>query len=357
MSRYETATATVGGHKAVRLIDTERRAEAVFYPALGNNCTEFRTTPDGEGASIEPIDLFVGPESPQELTTGSPIRFGLPILFPFPNRVRDGRFTFEGKSCFMDKLLAKGWDGGAGQAIHGLVADQPWKLEQLSAGEHGAFGTCALELDSVPDIFEQYPFPCRLQVTYRLLDGVLHLEAEVHNHGDGDLPMGFGIHPWFPVALDPGARLPAAVAGHTKAQRATAEVHVPTDSLWELDHLMPTGRVTPLSGWEDLRTFKPLEDHFFDTVFTGVIKGADGWSEGGLRDPVSGLEWYQAADDAFREWVLYAPRERSVVALEPYTCTTDAVNLEPKGIDAGLISLPAGHVWHGHIRFGLRRSP
>jgi len=210
-------------------------------------------------------------------------------------------------------------------------------------------------LDAIPDIFHQYPFPCRLEVAYRLCEGVLNMEIAVHNTGDMNMPMGFGIHPWFPIALRPGARMPAAMAGHTAEQRARAEVRVPTTSVWELDHLMPTGKIKPAEDWEDLRDFQPLEDHFFDTVFTGVQRGADGWSEGGLRDPVSRLEWYQAADAGFREWVLYAPLDKRVVAMEPYTCTTDAVNLEPKGVDAGLVSLPAGHVWHGHIRFGLRR--
>ena len=42
-------------------------------------------------------------------------------------------------------------------------------------------------------------------------------------------------------------------------------------------------------------------------------------------------------DRNFRELVVYTPAQpRGVISLEPYTQTTDAINLQPKGIDAGL---------------------
>jgi galactose mutarotase-like enzyme len=41
-----------------------------------------------------------------------------------------------------------------------------------------------------------------------------------------------------------------------------------------------------------------------------------------------------------------------MVAFEPYTCPTDAVNLEARGIKCGWIELPAGETWQG--RKGVR---
>jgi aldose 1-epimerase len=184
------------------------------------------------------------------------------------------------------------------------------------------------------------------------------MRTEVANTGTKTLPMGYGIHPWFPTTLRPGAKLPAALGAITPEERAAAEVRVPAAALWELEHLMPTGRVVPVSDnaeMFDLRAYRPLNRRFYDHVFTGVEYRADGWSEGGLRDPATGLEMYLAADGKFREWVLYAPEKSPVIALEPYTCTTDAVNLEAQGFDAGLIALPAGETWTGDIHFGLRR--
>lgn len=363
MSRYAVETFSSHGYTAYRLRDTARRAEAVLYPALGNNCTEFRTTPgpdgkDSAGADSAPVDVFLPPATPDELTTGSPFHSGQPILFPFPNRVRNGEFTFEGRAVHMEGLLKKGWDRGAGQAIHGLVADKAWTVEKAEGEADGAVVRAFLQLDAFADIAEQYPYPCRLTVTYRLREGVLEMHIEVANTGDHTLPMGFGIHPWFPVSLQPGKKMPEAFGEITSEQRERAQVHVPAAGLWELEKLMPTGTILSLDDLPeyDLRAFRPLDGLALDHVFTRVQHRADGWSEGGLRDPETGVEMFLAASEPFREWVLYAPTTRHVIALEPYTCVTDAVNLEPKGIDAGLIALPAGQTWNGEIHFGLRRT-
>jgi aldose 1-epimerase len=363
MPRYQLEQRPSEGGTGYHLIDSERRAEAVLYPALGNNCVAFRTTPDPDGkdargAACAPVDVFVPPDRLEDLRTINPILGGQPILFPFPNRVRAGTFTFEGRTYKMEGLLAKGWDKSGGQAIHGLVADKPWNVDAAFADDSGATVRAGLQLDAYPDIFEQYPFPCRLTITYRLHDGILDMHTEVANQGEHTQPMGFGIHPWFPTRLRPGVRLTGTPKDITPAQRGRAQVHVPAAALWKLEKLMPTGKVIPvedLPGY-DLRAFTPLNNHSLDHVFTRVVHQADGWSEGGLRDPESGLEMYLAADAAFREWVLYAPEDRTVIALEPYTCTTDAVNLQPQGIDAGLIALSAGQTWASDIRFGLRRS-
>ncbi len=362
MSRYQVTQEAAHGTTAYRLTDTLRRAEAVLYPAYGNNCVEFRTTPDPEGRdsygkATEPVDLFLPPKNVTDLKD-SPFHAGQPILFPFPNRVREGVYTFEGATYRMDQLLATGWDKGAGQAIHGLVADKSWTVESATADEEAAVVTAFLQLDADPEIFAQYPFPCRLTVLYRLQEGVLEMETWVTNTGTKTLPMGFGIHPWFPTALRPGAKLPAALSDITPEERAAAEVRVPTAAVWELEKLMPTGEVIPASQDAerfDLRHYRPLNRRTYDHVFTQVEYRADGWSEGGLRDPATGLEMYLAADGAFREWVLYAPEHAPVIALEPYTCTTDAVNLAVRDVDAGLIALPAGETWTGVIHFGLRR--
>lgn len=353
MARYQVTMQASQGAMAYHLLDLQRHAEAVLYPDFGFNCTEFRTTPDGSDANALPIDVFVPPAHVKDLQV-SPFHAGQPILFPFPNRVRGGGYTFEGETYEMKDLLEKGWDKGAGQAIHGLVADKVWTVEAANADDDSATIRASLQLDDDASIFRQYPFPCRITITYTLRDGVLAMRTEVLNTGRQTLPMGFGIHPWFPTALRPGA-----LANTTMQERAKAEVHVPANALWELVHLMPTGNVLPLSSLPrqfDLRLFRPLEDHFYDHVFTGVIRWDDGWSGGGLRDPASGVEMYLEADDHFREWVLYAPETRPVIALEPYTCVTDAVNLQPQGVDAGLIALPAGETWQGDIRFGLRHS-
>jgi len=42
-----------------------------------------------------------------------------------------------------------------------------------------------------------------------------------------------------------------------------------------------------------------------------------------------------------------------VVCLEPYSGTTNAVNLHFEGVDAGLVILEPGQVWDATVRFSL----
>jgi hypothetical protein len=43
-----------------------------------------------------------------------------------------------------------------------------------------------------------------------------------------------------------------------------------------------------------------------------------------------------------------------VVSIEPYTCATDALNLQARGIDAGLLRLAPGEHWSAGYTIALR---
>ena len=355
MARYSVSEFQLDGFNGFRLIDAESRAEAHVFPQLGDNAVRFRTTPDGAGGG-PPIDVLVPPERLGELAR-VPFSAGVPILFAFPNRVRDGVYVFEGETYEMKDLLSKGWDHAAGQAIHGLVDDKPWSVEQAAANDAGAFVTCSLRTESFSLVHAQFPFPCRLVVTHRVRDGRLHVEAAVHNSGEGDLPLGFGLHAWFPAAIVPDAILPDAVPDVPPERRRETSVRIPADARWELENRMPTGRVLPVdgtSGRYDLRRFHALDGQAWDDVFTAVRRDGLGRSQAALRDRKTGLEISVTAGSEFREWVLYAPLDRAVVAIEPYTCTTDAANLAARGIDSGLVPLPPDATWRGDVEIGLR---
>jgi aldose 1-epimerase len=47
--------------------------------------------------------------------------------------------------------------------------------------------------------------------------------------------------------------------------------------------------------------------------------------------------------------VAFTPPHRQGLCLEPYTCTTDAVNLQQRGVDAGWLVLPPGATWSGVV--------
>jgi aldose 1-epimerase len=56
-----------------------------------------------------------------------------------------------------------------------------------------------------------------------------------------------------------------------------------------------------------------------------------------------------AASPSFTQVVAFTPANRQAVCLEPYTCVTDAVNLQQKGIEAGWLVLQPSETWNGMV--------
>ena len=66
------------------------RPRAVVWPALGFNCLHWRLPHGSDRLDLLYVD-------PALYGNGKPTRSGIPVLFPFPNRIRAGRFSWDGK--------------------------------------------------------------------------------------------------------------------------------------------------------------------------------------------------------------------------------------------------------------------
>jgi aldose 1-epimerase len=194
-----------------------------------------------------------------------------------------------------------------------------------------------------PDCRALWPSDYVLRVTYRLAARQLRIEAEVENPDRIPLPFGLGYHPYFRTQPGPGA-----TADDCQVEAAGA-------SYWVLDDMLPTGALRPASGERDLNQPRRFKDLTLDDVLTGVPRepGADGLCRrGGLRWPTAlALRVLASAD--FRETVLFTPAHRESFCIEPYTCTSDAINLQQRGVDAGWRVLPPGGKWNGVVEMAL----
>ncbi len=313
----------------------EQGCEARIAPGAGFNAFSFAV--NHEGARVP---VLIEPSS-DDVLRGGGFSFGCPILFPFPNRTRDGRYVFGGHEHQLDVNYKDG------NAIHGLVADRPWQVVDTGAGGgQGSWVSGHFDSEQHPEVLRQYPFPCVLTATWALRDGALHLHAQARNTGDAALPMGFGIHPWFSAPLTPRGR------------RADCVLTVPARGRWELEseeQLIPTGDILPLEDGFDFSRGAKLGQQFLDDVYTGLIyEGNEHVCT--LDDNTSGLRLEVRASYVFREYVVYAPLDRDVICLEPYTGTTDFVNLSARGVDAGMVTLQPGEQWQGDISITLRST-
>lgn len=316
MRAYRAGSSVEDGVTVVTLESAEG-AEARIAPELGNNCFAFRA---GEPV-LEPVAF--------EDFVARPGSCGIPLMFPFPNRVRDGRFVFRGQRYAVEP------------ARHGFVRDKAWTVEAFGAlsGEEGesAFVRSSLRsADCGEAILGQFPFPFRLEVTYSLRGLALEMETAVINEGDRTLPWGFGIHPYFRKPEGGSLRVPAA-------------------ERWELEEHLPTGRKLPAAGRYDLRGSANLSGLELDDVYTclegeEIVCQLDDLDRG-LRTEIAFL----AA--AFPNVTVYTPpAPRAAICIEPQTCPTDVFNLATGRVPgAGLRLLEPGETARLFLRIEEKR--
>ena len=239
------------------------------------------------------------------------------VLMPWPNRLRDGHYRFDGQD-FQLPLT----EPSARNAIHGLARWVRWKAVRHDVD------ALTMRHDLVPQT--GWPFEVRVEVRYEL-DAArgLRVDASAENTGARRAPFGAGFHPYFSTH---GAVL------------ADTTVELPATQRLILDDVqVPVGLQAVEGTAHDLRKAKKLKGLRMDDGFTGlVVEHGQGWAEvtskgGGARI------WF---DETYRYLQVYTPDELTegtpAVAIEPMTCAPDAFNSGD-----GLIVLEPGARWSG----------
>jgi aldose 1-epimerase len=302
------------------LEDTSTGSTARIAPELGFNCFEFQANLGGR--LVDVIDAA------PEFAEGNerPSGHGIPILFPFPNRIREGRFSWNGIDYEIPSSTCP-YDA-TDNAIHGFCLDRPWRV--VEQGQSFAVGQFRLSQDA-PDRLDCWPADFLIEVRYELRGTTLRCDVRIANPDDKPLPWGFGTHPYFRLPLDP----------HSAPARCL--VQASAAELWELTDCLPTGNRLPVGEGTDLRDGEYFDCLKLDDVLTNLAADDSGRIvESVLMDEQAGLQVSQRFDTTFRELVVFTPPGRNAVCLEPYTCVTDALNLQESGVDAGWNVLPPG---------------
>jgi aldose 1-epimerase len=300
------------GRDVYRLHDDASGSSAAILPSFGFNLFDLRLPAAGQ---VRPLISAVADFADNPMDA---MRNGTPILFPFPNRIRQARYRFQGKDYQVPVRMAS-------HGIHGFALDARWDVvDQGVAGpEAYVVGRYQISRNS-PNLRASWPTDADLEIRFALSGRRLSMTATVTNPTADDLPYGFGIHPYF--------RMPFTPDGDLEQTR----VIVPASKFWELQELLPTGTVVAVNERLDFRQGQPRARLQLDDVLTGLeFEGERCVCR--LVDLALKAEFRLSFDRHFRELVMYTPPQpRGVICLEPYTHTTDAINLQPRGIDAGL---------------------
>jgi aldose 1-epimerase len=227
---------------------------------------------------------------------------GAPLI-PWPNRIADGRYSFDGQ----EQQLALD-EPARGNAIHGLLRWRPW-----SASER-ADTSVVMQARLLP--LAGYPFALEVRIRYELSDDGLEVATSAHNIGETACPYGAGQHPY----LSPGA---GAV------DECTLELPAATRLLVDERHQVPVGR-EPVPGTRfDFRTARALGADQLDDAFTDLARDGDGRATArlGCPDGRSVELWadgHHSVLQAYTGDTLAPERRRRAVAVEPMTCPANA---------------------------------
>jgi len=243
------------------------------------------------------------------------------VLVPWPNRLRNGRWTWNGHDLQLEVASP-----ATPNAMHGLVSWQRWEV--VSATEDSA--TVGTLVEARPG----YPFRLAAALDYALGADRLAVTLRMTNLGAEPAPFGAGMHPYLHVGAAEDGGLDAA------------ELTLPARTIMEVDGGLPTGAMHPFDG-----DVGRIGQRSFDDPLTDLVRDDDGWARVQLRGSLGELEL--AVDGAWPWLQVYsadtlpAGQRRRSLAVEPMTCPPNAL-----ADGADLVVLEPGGEWAGTWTLG-----
>jgi aldose 1-epimerase len=246
------------------------------------------------------------------------------ILAPWPNRIRDGQYTFEGQAYQLPLT-----EPARHNAIHGLTNWGRWSAVDQAPG------SVTLEFRVPAQI--GYPWWLTLRTRWSVSAEGLRCDQEVVNDSGSNAPWGYSVHPYLQL---PGVAVDDIV------------LHVPGKTRIVADaRLLPIGSVSVAGTEYDFIEPRKIGDLVMDTTFGEIEHDADGITEVTIAGGDAAVAVW--ADEKFKYWqiftgdTLHGERFRRSVAIEPMTCPPDSFRT---GRD--LIVLAPGERWTGS--WGIR---
>jgi galactose mutarotase-like enzyme len=233
--------------------------------------------------------------------------FGIPLLYPWANRLSGWRYEACGQRVELDRRSPLLHGDEHCLPIHGaLAAASSWRLVDRG----GSWLTAELDFGAHPELLAVFPFPHRLELAIRLEGATLTVETMVTAH-ESPVPLSFGFHPYL---APPGAA------------REDWWVELPARTALVLDaYGLPTGEATELAA----EAFA-LGARTYDDLFAVTPGARFSVAAAGRRATVELVSSYRYAQ-------IFAPPDQPVICFEPMTAPVDALRSHQ-----GLRSVPPG---------------
>jgi aldose 1-epimerase len=222
---------------------------------------------------------------------------GIPILYPWANRLGGNSYTAEGETVTLTPGEHRVRADPNGLPIHGvLAAYEGWRVRTESANELVA----ELDFGADPALLASFPFPHLLVVRVALADRTLSVHTTVAATTADAVPLCFGFHPYL--------RLP-------EVPRAQWTIETPAMQHLNVDDRgLPTGETALQPARSELLGDKAFDDGY-DQLTDGAVFAVSGADR---RIEVHFDYGYPAAQ-------IFAPPAEDLVCFEPMAAPTDAL--------------------------------
>jgi aldose 1-epimerase len=249
------------------------------------------------------------------------------LLVPWPNRIRDGKYAFDGRG------LQLGLTEPARQnASHGLVRWAAWTPEEHAAS--------SVSLSYRLMAQSGYPWTIDLHVLYDLSADGLTVTQTATNLSDRPAPYASGAHPYLTAGSGPVDGWELTLPASTR--------------LLPDERLLPIGEEDVAGTPYDFRVARPIRDTRLDHAFGQLEGDRNGVATTLVRDPATGRGaalWV----DRQHPWLMVFSADdgwdppRQALAVEPMSAPPDAfrsgrdlTTLEPAGQPGDELSLSWG---------------
>lgn len=270
---------------------------ALLGPSIGANLVRLANTRLG-------VEILRTPAANEvETFLSRPQVFGLPLLFP-PNRIADGRYTFEGRTYQYPITIEKEHN-----YHHGILKGEPFAVSKAVETDDEVLVECRYYSNRGNDaVYRHFPHEFKCKIVYRLTADGLEQEVCLTNRSGERMPVGVGFHTPLRIPFAGGA---AADYAMRVAVGEQVELN---------DRNLPTGRTLPLTeqfarlreGGLQVTECDPIE-----AGFTLRAIEVDGRPYRGalVENRRTGVRTFYEVDDKTTYWTLWNNGGR-----EPYCC-------------------------------------
>ena len=239
---------------------------------------------------------LIEPDTPTQLYPGS-------VLAPWPNRIRDGRYQYHDLTYQLPLNEPQ-----KGNALHGLVAYEPWEVIYDSETE--------VQLQYLLDKPDIYPGKLSLNSFFKIENNQLQVKITAKNIGRKSAPYGISIHTYL-------------VAGGIVKNNGL-NLKIPADKYLAVDEsrLLPIELRDVVNTKFDFQSGKAISDLFIDHAFKysenqpRQVELLNPQGDGAVIEFDDQSNWIQV-HTADRDG---GEKSRVAVAVEPMSCPPDAFN-------------------------------